>query len=81
MQCSCQGDCNMSVRAGGTCWCIMDAASSTLTSTGLPFARRADAGSVRLGGRDVAGLMLVGDMYGAPYDLLAGWDRARRGAG
>ena len=49
----------------------MDAASSTLTSTGLPPARRADAGSVRLGGRDVAGLLLCGDMYGAPYDLLA----------
>jgi hypothetical protein len=51
----------------------MDASSSTLASTGLPSARRADAGSVRLGGRDVAGLMLVGDMYGAPYDLLAGF--------
>jgi hypothetical protein len=51
----------------------MDAASSTLTTTGVPRARRADAGSVRLGGRDVAGLMLVGDMYGAPYDLLAGF--------
>jgi hypothetical protein len=49
----------------------MNASSSTLTS--LPSARRADAGSVRLGGRDVAGLMLVGDMYGAPYDLLAGF--------
>jgi hypothetical protein len=49
----------------------MDASSNTLTS--LPPARRADAGSVRLGGRDVAGLMLVGDMYGAPYDLLAGF--------
>jgi hypothetical protein len=33
--------------------------------------RRADAGMVRLGARDVAGLVLVGDMYGAPYDLLA----------
>ncbi len=36
-------------------------------------ARRADAGSVRLGERDVAGLLLCGDMYGAPYDLLAGF--------
>lgn len=26
---------------------------------------------VRLGERDVAGLLLCGDMYGAPYDLLA----------
>ena len=51
----------------------MDAANSTLTPAGLPPARRADAGSVRLGGRDVAGLILVGDMYGAPYDLLAGF--------
>jgi hypothetical protein len=36
-------------------------------------ARRADAGTVRLGGRDVAGLVLCADMYGAPYDLLAGY--------
>ena len=35
------------------------------------LARRADAGTVRLGERDVAGLVLLGDMYGAPYDLLA----------
>jgi hypothetical protein len=50
----------------------MDTARSTVTSapTGTP-ARRADAGSVRLGERDVAGLLLCGDMYGAPYDLLA----------
>ena len=34
-------------------------------------ARRADAGSVRLGERDVAGLLMCGDMYGAPYDLSA----------
>jgi hypothetical protein len=26
---------------------------------------------MRLGGRDVAGLVLCGEMYGAPYDLLA----------
>ena len=36
-----------------------------------PPSRRADAGTVRLGERDVAGLVLCGDMYGAPYDLLA----------
>jgi len=35
------------------------------------LARRADAGTVRLGPRDVTGLILAGDMYGAPYDLLA----------
>jgi hypothetical protein len=53
----------------------MDAAPSTLTVAGArpPPGLRADAGSVRLGGRDVAGLLLVGDMYGAPYDLLAGF--------
>jgi hypothetical protein len=32
---------------------------------------RSDAGMVRLGDRDVAGLLLCGEMYGAPYDLLA----------
>jgi hypothetical protein len=50
----------------------MDTARSTVASaaTGI-LARRADAGSVRLGGRDVAGLLLCGEMYGAPYDLLA----------
>jgi hypothetical protein len=36
-------------------------------------ARRADAGTARLGPRDVAGLVLLGDMYGAPYDLLAAY--------
>jgi hypothetical protein len=46
------------------------------------LARRADAGTVRLGARDVAGLVLMGDMYGAAYDLLAAFlsvrpDRAR----
>ncbi len=40
--------------------------------TTLPAqARRADAGTVRPGDRDIAGLLLCGDMYGAPYDLLA----------
>jgi hypothetical protein len=28
---------------------------------------------VRLAGRDVAGLLLCGDIYGAPYELLAGF--------
>jgi hypothetical protein len=55
----------------------MDAGGSTVTGAArtapLPSAapRRADAGSIRLSQRDVAGLMLCGDMYGAPYDLLA----------
>jgi hypothetical protein len=52
----------------------MDAASpATAAGTRPPLGRRADAGSVRLGGRDVAGLLLCGDMHGAPYDLLAGF--------
>src|ERR1022692_1003488 len=33
--------------------------------------RRADAGTVRISDRDIAGLMLCGDMDGPPYDLLA----------
>ena len=33
--------------------------------------RRADAGTVRLTGRDITGLMLCADHYAAPYDLLA----------
>ena len=33
--------------------------------------RRADAGTVRLTGRDITGLMLCAEQYSAPYDLLA----------
>jgi hypothetical protein len=33
--------------------------------------RRAGAGAVRLTGRDVTGLILCAEQYGAPYDLLA----------
>jgi len=62
----------------------MSAGGSTVTpaaGTGPP-GRRADAGSIRLGGRDIAGLLLCGEMYGTPYDLLAAFlgvreDRAR----
>jgi hypothetical protein len=36
-------------------------------------ASRADAGMVRLTGRDVAGLVLCAEMYGTPYDLLAAY--------
>jgi hypothetical protein len=50
----------------------MDTARSTGISAATgTSARRADAGSVRLGERDVAGLLLCGEKYGAPYDLLA----------
>jgi hypothetical protein len=34
-------------------------------------ARRADYGAVRLGQRDIDGLILCAEHYGAPYDLLA----------
>lgn len=36
-----------------------------------PPGRRSDAGTVQFTARDIAGLVLAGDMYGAPYDLLA----------
>jgi len=54
-------------------WDTMDAVPTLAAAAGSspPPSRRADAGSVRLGGRDVAGLLLCGDMFGAPYDLLA----------
>jgi hypothetical protein len=52
----------------------MDTARSTVVSAATgTSARRADVGSVRLGERDVTGLLLCGAMYGAPYDLLAGF--------
>jgi hypothetical protein len=36
-----------------------------------PAARRSDAGTVRLGRRDIDGLILCAEHYGAPSDLLA----------
>jgi hypothetical protein len=48
----------------------MMAQSHDTITTGRP-ARRADAGAVRLSQRDIDGLMLCGEHYGAPYDLLA----------
>ena len=49
------------------------------TTTGMPAARathparprRTDAGTVKLTDRDITGLTLVADQYGAPHDLLA----------
>src|SRR5260370_11000207 len=41
----------------------------TAAATGA--ARRSDAGAVRLGQRDIDGLILCAEHYGAPYDLLA----------
>jgi hypothetical protein len=46
----------------------MTAQTDTLTAP-RP-ARRADAGTVRLSQRDIDGLLLCGEHYGAPYDLL-----------
>ena len=40
-------------------------------------AQRSDAGTVKLTGRDITGLVLCGDQYGAPYDLLAAALNAR----
>lgn len=37
----------------------------------VPAPRRADAGTFRLSGRDVTGLLLCAEHYAAPYDLLA----------
>jgi hypothetical protein len=45
--------------------------ATTQDRTPFPAPRHSDAGVVRVGGRDIAGLMLCGEMYGAPYDLLA----------
>jgi hypothetical protein len=38
---------------------------------GARTVRRADAGEVRLSQRDIDGLLLAGEHYGCPYDLLA----------
>src|SRR5256885_5003759 len=43
--------------------------TATPVATRLP--RRAGAGTVRLSQRDIDGLMLCGEHYGAPFDLLA----------
>jgi hypothetical protein len=41
------------------------------TATSARPTRRADAVTVRLSERDIAGLLLAGEHYGTPYDLLA----------
>ena len=43
----------------------------TSATAAAPLPRRSDAGTVRVSGRDISGLMLCGEMYGAPCDLLA----------
>src|SRR6185312_14219116 len=45
-------------------------AHDTITPVRRP-ARRVDAGTIRLSQRDIDGLLLVGEHFGAPYDLLA----------
>ena len=45
--------------------------ATTPATAAAPLPRRSDAGTVRVSGRDIDGLMLCGEMYGAPYDLLA----------
>ena len=47
--------------------------ATTQATAPAPLPRRSDAGTVRVSGRDIAGLMLCGEMYGAPYDLLAAY--------
>ncbi|MGI8450087.1 MAG: hypothetical protein ACR2MP_23495 [Streptosporangiaceae bacterium] len=47
--------------------------ATTPPSAPVAAPRRFDAGKVRVSDRDIAGLMLCGEMYGAPYDLLAAY--------
>jgi hypothetical protein len=49
----------------------MTAQTDTTTSITAARPHRADAGTVRLSQRDIDGLMLAGEQYGAPADLLA----------
>jgi len=45
--------------------------TTTTAPAATRTARRADAGTIRLSQRDIDGLLLVGEHYGAPADLLA----------
>ena len=49
----------------------MTARAHDTTTTAARPSRRADAGSVRLSQRDIDGLLLCGEHYGVPLDLLA----------
>src|ERR1039458_8457589 len=60
------------VRTGGRQADPMDQTTTPLPAP-APASRRCDAGTVRVSDRDIAGLMLCGEMYGAPYDLLASY--------
>jgi hypothetical protein len=48
-----------------------DTTTPAPTLTSARASRRADAGTIRLSQRDIDGLLLVGEHYGAPADLLA----------
>ena len=50
---------------------FMTAQAQARDTTAARPARRAGAGTVRLSQRDIDGLLLCGEHYGAPYDLLA----------
>ncbi len=52
-------------------------AHDTTTTTLSRPARRADAGTIRLSQRDIDGLLLAGEHYGVPLDLLAAALRVR----
>lgn len=58
-------------QAGGMDEGYTTGTTTALPRSALPAGRRADAGTIRPGRRDIAGLLLGGEMYGAPYDLLA----------
>ena len=48
-----------------------DIMAGQAAGTGARTARRVHADAVRLSQRDIDGLLLCGEQYGAPYDLLA----------
>ena len=49
----------------------MSGQTEALNVTAARVARRAVAGAIRISQRDIDGLLLCGEHYGAPYDLLA----------
>jgi hypothetical protein len=51
----------------------MNDGTLAVTGTTAHAVRRPDAGTVRLTGRDVSGLVLCGEMYGAPLDPHASY--------
>ncbi len=51
----------------------MTHADTATTRPPLPAGQRSDAGTIRLTSRDITGLVLCGEQYGAPYDLLAAY--------